>query len=550
MEKLGLPPIVRQLCDREKGLILVTGPTGSGKSTTLASMVDYLNNTFEGHILTIEDPVEFVHKSKKCLVNQRELGVHTLSFANALRAALREDPDIILVGEMRDLETIQLALTAAETGHLVFGTLHTSSAPKTIDRIIDAFPPNQQSQIRTQIAEALEAVITQTLLKKKSGGRVAALEIMVATTAVRNLVREGKLHQIPGIMQASQKDGMQTMDMALFELATRGVVTKGEAQSRSMNPNLFGSRNERRSLEFLKYLAAETGVEMDVRSLLKVMVDQEASDLYLTVDSAPAYRVHGSTQQTNAPPFTNEQLEALALALMRGQQRGEFEEKMEMNLALYYKELGRFRVNIFRQRGNVGLVFRHIKAEIQTVEQLGLPLIVKDISMTKRGLVLVVGATGSGKSTTLAAMIDHRNTIHPGHIVTVEDPIEFVHNHKRSLITQREVGFDTLSFQNALKNTLRQAPDVILDRRSSGHGNDGSRDHLRRNWAPLHWHPPLKQCEPSHRAHHELFPGRAACTDLPPIVAQSSRHHLTTAHTIHRRETSPCAGNHARHAPH
>ncbi|HLZ34749.1 MAG TPA: PilT/PilU family type 4a pilus ATPase [Nitrospira sp.] len=201
---------------------------------------------------------------------------------------------------------------------------------------------------------------------------------------------------------------------------------------------------------------------MDIRTLLKVMVDQEASDMYLTVDSPPAYRIHGSTQPANAPPFTNEQLEALALALMRGQQRGEFEEKMEMNLALYYKELGRFRVNIFRQRGNVGLVFRHIKAEIQTVEELRLPQIMKDIAMTKRGLVLVVGATGSGKSTTLAAMIDHRNSVHPGHIVTVEDPIEFVHNHKKSLITQREVGFDTLSFQNALKNTLRQAPDVIL----------------------------------------------------------------------------------------
>jgi twitching motility protein PilT len=239
MEKLGLPPIARQLCDKEKGLILVTGPTGSGKSTTLAAMVDFLNNTFEGHIITIEDPIEFVHKTKKCLVNQRELGVHTLSFANALKSALREDPDIILVGEMRDLETIQLALTAAETGHLVFGTLHTSSAPKTIDRIIDAFPPAQQAQIRTQLSEALEAVITQTL-KKKAGGRVAALEVMVATTAVRNLIREGKLHQIPGIMQASQKDGMQTMDMALVELATRGVVTKAEAQSRSMSPNLFG----------------------------------------------------------------------------------------------------------------------------------------------------------------------------------------------------------------------------------------------------------------------------------------------------------------------
>ncbi len=201
---------------------------------------------------------------------------------------------------------------------------------------------------------------------------------------------------------------------------------------------------------------------MDIRSLLKVMVDREASDLYLTVEAPPVYRVHGATEPTTDPPFNNEQLEALALALMRGQQRGEFEEKMEMNLALYYKELGRFRVNIFRQRGNVGLVFRHIKAEIMTVEQLELPPIVKDIAMTKRGLVLVVGATGSGKSTTLAAMMDHRNTVHPGHIVSVEDPIEFVHQHKKSIVTQREVGFDTLSYQNALKNTLRQAPDVIL----------------------------------------------------------------------------------------
>jgi twitching motility protein PilT len=240
LEQLGMPPILRQLCDKEKGLVLVTGPTGSGKSTTLAAMLDYLNDTFEGHILTIEDPIEFVHKSKKCLVNQRELGTHTHSFANALKSGLREDPDIILVGEMRDLETIQLALTAAETGHLVFGTLHTSSAPKTVDRIIDVFPPNQQAQIRAQFAESIEGVITQTLLKKKAGGRVAALEIMTGTTAVRNLVREAKLHQIPGIMQASKKDGMQTMDMALVELVTRGLITKGEAQSRSMSPNLFG----------------------------------------------------------------------------------------------------------------------------------------------------------------------------------------------------------------------------------------------------------------------------------------------------------------------
>ncbi|MEX0803577.1 MAG: type IV pilus twitching motility protein PilT [Candidatus Binatia bacterium] len=243
LEDLGMPPILKQLCDREKGLVLVTGPTGSGKSTTLAAMIDHINNGFEGHILTVEDPIEFVHQSKKCLVNQRELGPHTHSFANALRAALREDPDIILVGELRDLDTIQLALTAAETGHLVFATLHTSSAPKTVDRIIDVFPPNQQAQIRAQFAESIEAVITQTLLKKKGGGRVAALEIMIGTTAVRNLIREGKIHQIPGTMQVSKKDGMQTMDMALLDVVARGLVTKDEAQSRSSNPNLFGAVN-------------------------------------------------------------------------------------------------------------------------------------------------------------------------------------------------------------------------------------------------------------------------------------------------------------------
>jgi len=241
LEELGMPPILKQLCEKDKGLVLVTGPTGSGKSTTLAGMIDYINNSFEGHILTVEDPIEFVHVSKKCLVNQRELGPHTHSFANALRSALREDPDIILVGEMRDLETIQLALTAAETGHLVFGTLHTSSAPKTVDRIIDVFPPNQQAQIRAQFAESIEAVITQTLLKKKVGGRVAALELLTGTTAVRNLIREGKIHQIPGTMQVSQKDGMQTMDMALINLVSRGIVTREEAQSKSMNPNLFGA---------------------------------------------------------------------------------------------------------------------------------------------------------------------------------------------------------------------------------------------------------------------------------------------------------------------
>jgi twitching motility protein PilT len=241
IEDLGLPAILKEICDKEKGLVLVTGPTGSGKSTTLAAMIDYINNKDEGHILTIEDPIEFVHSSKKCLVNQREVQTHTMSFTSALRGALREDPDVILVGEMRDLETISLALTAAETGHLVFGTLHTSSAPKTVDRIIDVFPAAQQEQIRIMFAESIQAVITQTLLKKKAGGRIAGLEILIGTPAIRNLIREGKVHQIPSAMQTGQKQGMQTLDMALVELVRRNMVTIEEAQSRTLTPNLFSS---------------------------------------------------------------------------------------------------------------------------------------------------------------------------------------------------------------------------------------------------------------------------------------------------------------------
>jgi twitching motility protein PilT len=226
MEQLGLPPVFKEMCQKERGLILVTGPTGSGKSTTLAAMVREINETWDAHILTVEDPIEFVHQPIKCVVNQREVGPHTKSFTNALRSALREDPDVILVGEMRDLETISLAITAAETGHLVFGTLHTSSAPKTVDRIIDAFPGEQQSQIRSMLSESLEAIVAQTLLKKVGGGRIAAQEILIGVPAVRNLIREAKLHQIPSMMQTGKNMGMCTLEMALQELVKKNLIDK------------------------------------------------------------------------------------------------------------------------------------------------------------------------------------------------------------------------------------------------------------------------------------------------------------------------------------
>ena len=240
LEELNCPKVFADLTDRPRGLILVTGPTGSGKSTTLAAMVDHINNTWDAHILTVEDPIEFVHQSKRCLVNQREVGPHTGSFANALRSALREDPDVILVGEMRDLETIRLAMTAAETGHLVFGTLHTSSAAKTIDRIIDVFPAEEKEMIRAMLSESLRAVISQSLLKTKDGsGRVAAHEIMIGTPAIRNLIREAKVAQMYSAIQTGNSYGMQTLDQNLTELVKRNVVSVDEARSKAANKDNF-----------------------------------------------------------------------------------------------------------------------------------------------------------------------------------------------------------------------------------------------------------------------------------------------------------------------
>ncbi|MDO9051810.1 MAG: type IV pilus twitching motility protein PilT [Methylotenera sp.] len=236
LEQLNCPAIFKDIADTPRGICLVTGPTGSGKSTTLAAMIDYINEKEFAHILTVEDPIEFVHQSKKCLINQREVGPHTLSFNNALRSALREDPDVILVGELRDLETIRLALTAAETGHMVFGTLHTSSAAKTVDRIIDVFPAAEKEMVRSMLSESLRAVISQTLLKTKDGqGRVAAHEIMIGTPAIRNLIRENKIPQMYSAIQTGQNVGMQTLDQNLQDLVKRGVISANDARSKAAN---------------------------------------------------------------------------------------------------------------------------------------------------------------------------------------------------------------------------------------------------------------------------------------------------------------------------
>ncbi len=241
LDDLAMPPVLKDLSLKSKGLVLVTGPTGSGKSTTLAAMVDHMNEHREEHVITIEDPIEFVHSPRRCNINQREVGAHTRSFAAALRGALREDPDVVLVGEMRDLETIALAITAAETGHLVLATLHTNSAAQTISRVVDVFPPHQQEQIRVQLSEALLGVVAQTLIPRLDGkGRVAAVEVMVATPAIRNMVRENKVHQIPSAIQTGAREGMQSLDQHLKTLVKLGKVSRDEAVRRAVEKEAFG----------------------------------------------------------------------------------------------------------------------------------------------------------------------------------------------------------------------------------------------------------------------------------------------------------------------
>lgn len=241
LDDLNAPEVFRSISDNPRGLVLVTGPTGSGKSTTLAAMIDYINSNKNHHILTIEDPIEFVHQNKLSLINQREVHRDTHSFSNALRSALREDPDVILVGELRDLETIRLAMTAAETGHLVFGTLHTTSAPKTIDRIIDVFPGEEKAMVRSMLSESLRAVVSQTLLKKNGGGRVAAHEIMLGVPAIRNLIREDKVAQMYSVIQTGASHGMQTMDQCLINLVNRGVISQKDAIAKAQDKNSFNS---------------------------------------------------------------------------------------------------------------------------------------------------------------------------------------------------------------------------------------------------------------------------------------------------------------------
>ncbi len=470
---LGIPAIVAKLSELPRGLLLITGATGSGKTTTLAAIVNHINKTSPKHIVTIEDPIEFIHNDDQALISQREIGGDTRNFATALRHVVRQNPDVIIIGELRDQETISTAISAAMTGHLVAATIHTVDVQQTLERILNDFPDGLREQVALDFSLALQGIVSQRLLPRKDGsGRVPAFEIMVATPLVRRLIANRELDSIPEVLKGGTLDGMINFNRSLLQLYTSGQVDLEIASLAASNREEFVllSQGMETGIDTLRNYSGDFNSGISIKKLLKDAIHYGASDLLLTVNSPPVIRLDGLLRPFEMPLLTGADTQKLLFSVLSLRQRADFEDQREIDFALSIKGIAgedekteyRFRVNGFYQKGKVAAAFRLIPMIIPDPRALGLPQVVLNLANCPQGLVLVTGPTGHGKSTTLAALISEINRLHSCHIITIEDPIEFVHPHKMALIEQREVNADTLSFSNALKYVLRQDPDVIL----------------------------------------------------------------------------------------
>jgi twitching motility protein PilT len=476
-DQLLMPPVLKTLIESPRGLILITGATGSGKSTTMASMLHHLNTHFSRHIVTVEDPIEFVHEDAQCLISQREVGTDTLSFATALKHVVRQNPDVIFVGEIRDLESIRMVISAAMTGHLVVSTMHTVDVVQTLERIINYFPDHLRDQIAIDLSLALVGIVSQRLLPHCDGeGVVPAFEILRATPLVRRVVAERRLDEIEDIIKTSGDDGMQTFTRSLVQRCQENRVTPEAAAAVATNRDefLLAIQGMETGIETLRSLGdhAAAAPLTNMKSLLRAAIRNGASDLHLTVGRPPLLRLDGQLLEVEMPPLTASDTRRLLFSVLSPRQRTLFEAEKEIDFALSIstaKEEGdgelsrnRFRVNGFYEKGSVAAAFRIIAQKIPDAKTLGIPPVVMELAQRQQGLVLVTGPTGHGKSTTLACLIDVINRSRACHIITVEDPIEFVHTSQKAVIQQREVHADTKGFNNALKYVLRQDPDVIL----------------------------------------------------------------------------------------
>ncbi len=467
LDELGLPDAARVMAENHRGLVLVTGATGSGKSTSLAAMIHYINETRDVHIITVEDPIEYVHRDRRARVTQREVGIDTPDFKAALKYILRQSPDVILIGELRDEETVHVAMQAALTGHLVFATLHTVDASQTVQRIISMFPEHLRDQVALDLSLSLKGILSQRLLPRKDGrGRVVATETLIVTPPAQLLLKEKDIGDLEDFLRTSTDSHTHSFNASLLKLIEDGVISIEVGLAYSTNPeelalNVKGMSSGVGGIKGTGVDVEETS-GFDMQHLLTEVTRKGASDLHITVGRPPILRVSGQLVPLGRKALTEADLRMLLHSIMSARQRTAYELEREIDFAIALDERHRFRVNAYFQKNQMAAAFRAIASQIPTAEELGIPPSVLELGLKPHGLLLVVGPTGSGKSTTLACLVDQINRTRAVRIMTIEDPVEYIHRGALSTIDQREVGADTLSFPAALKYILRQDPDVIL----------------------------------------------------------------------------------------
>ena len=465
-QELGLPESLTHFAKIHRGLVLVTGATSSGKSTTLAALINHINQNRQAHIVTIEEPIEFIHHDQKSRITQREVGSDTESFHAALRHVVRESPDVILIGEMRDHETMSVAISAALTGHLVLASLHTINATQTLQRIMSYYPEHLREQVAMDLSLSLQGILSQRLVPKKDGkGRALAVEMLSCTPAATQLLRQQRMEEMEDLLKSSTDPGLISFNRSLLSLYRRGQISFEVGKAYATNPDEFS----------LSAQGMETGVrafqgghdadptgELDMKTLLHLVLKRGASDLHLTTGRPPILRINGSLEPLPYLPLSEADMRLLLYSILTVRQRSEYQLNRELDFALSLENGQRFRVNAYYQKGNMATSLRSIPTKIPDPSTMEIPKQVMKLADQPHGLLLVVGPTGSGKSTTLACMIDRVNQTRPCRIITVEDPIEFTHESALATVDQREVNADTKGFSNALKYVLRQDPDVIL----------------------------------------------------------------------------------------
>ena len=464
-DDLSLPKGVAELAETPRGLVLVVGATGSGKSTTMAALVHRINSTRRGHIVTLEDPIEFVHQDIRGRLTQREVGGDTESFARALKAVVRMSPDVIVIGEMRDVETVKIAVQAAMTGHLVIATLHTINATQTLQRILSFFPDEQRSQVALDLSLCLRGVAAQRLVPRSdTQGRIVAVELLTVGPAAAKLIREERVEELYDLMRTVRGPGMITFNKSLLRLHREGKIDYDTGKAFATSPEEFALQARGMSTGLATFSGHDDGqpIELDMKTLLEETMERGASDLHLSVGRPPILRIDGSLVPLSGQDLTESDMRILLYSILSGRQRSLYELEREIDFALALDDGRRFRVNAYFQRGRMAAALRSIPAQIPDAKELGIPDTILQLGTRPQGLLLVVGPTGSGKSTTLAALVDRINHSRSCRIITVEDPIEYTHVSDLATIDQREVYADTKSFAAALKYVLRQDPDVIL----------------------------------------------------------------------------------------